>query len=49
MQQGLTDTFLDNIWRKFPLKINARKSRLKVTYQELMEVKNIPLRGMPTW
>jgi hypothetical protein len=49
MQQGLTSTFEDNFLKKLSLKINARKYTLKVTCQELIEVKTTPRRGMPAW
>jgi hypothetical protein len=42
MQQGLTKDFQDRFLEKFPLKINIRRLTLKVTYQELMRIKNTP-------
>jgi len=49
MQQGLTNTFEDNFLEKLSLKINARKYTLKVTYQELIEVKTTRSQVMPAW
>jgi len=49
MQQGLTRTFEDNFLEKLSLKINATKYTLKVTYQELIEVKITRRQGMPAW
>jgi hypothetical protein len=34
MQQGLTEVCGDEFLKKLPLKINARRLTLKVTYQE---------------
>jgi hypothetical protein len=39
MQQGLTSCFCGQFWQKIPLKINARISTVKVTYQELIDIK----------
>jgi hypothetical protein len=49
MQQGLTSTFKDDFLEKLSLKINVRKYTLKVTYQELIEVKTTRSQAMPAW
>lgn len=49
MQQGLTQGFGSCFLENFPLRINKGKWTLKVTYQELIEVKIPGSHGMPMW
>jgi hypothetical protein len=49
MQQGLTRRFYGHFPQKIPLKIKGWKSTLKVTYQELIDVKTRSSTGMPAW